>query len=286
MNSPKILLMPLGMGGEVEERLHGALSVAKKLGAHLRILYTSVSPQSVIPSELAFMSQKAVEGLHDAFEQHVGVEEQRLKALFHQACEALSIPVVDEVTEEGPSASWLEERGLRSGLVAQFGKVVDMTILARPSSGRPTASFEAAVLETGRPLLLIPRTLEQFSLDMVMVAWNCSAESSRSLMLSLPLLQMAKQVIIVSKGSCAERNPGPQAICDYLAAHQVTASAKVLPRGKQVYKGETLLACAREHNADLVVMGAYSKKRFQESVFGGVTQYMLAHADMPLFLSH
>lgn len=278
--------MPLGIGGEVEERLHGALSVAKRLDAHLRILYTSVSPQSVIPSEIAFMSKKVVEGLHNAFEQHVGVEEQRLKGLFVKACESFSIPVVDNVIADGPSASWLEERGLRSGLVAQFGKVVDMNILARPSSGRPTASFEAAVLETGRPLLLIPRILKSFSLDRVMVSWNCSAESSRSLMLSLPLLQMAGQVIVVSKGICAERNPGPQAICDYLAAHQVKASAKVLPRGKQVYKGETLLACAREFNADLVVMGAYSKKRVQESVFGGVTQYMLAHADMPLFLSH
>ena len=285
MNGPKILLMPLGTGGEAQERLHGALIVANRLKAHLRVLHTSISPQTIIPNEVMLMSRKALEGLHDAFDQHVDVETQRLKALFATACQTHSVPVVDQVTYPGPSASWLETRGLRSGLVAQYGKVADLIVLARPPEGRPTATFEAAVLETGRPLLLIPRALKAFSLDTVMVAWNCTAEASRSLAYALPLLQEAKRVLVVSTSNYADRQPGPQAIGDYLATHGVSAVAEILHIGKE-YKGQALLMKARDYGSNLVVMGAYSKKRLQESVFGGATHHMLAHADMPLFLSH
>ena len=285
MNGPKILLMPLGTGGEAQERLHGALIVANRFKAHLRVLHTSISPQTIVPQEVFVMSGKALQGLHNAFDQHMGVETKRLKALFATACQTHSVPVVDDMTHPGPSASWFEVQGLRSALVAQYGKVADLIVLARPPEGRPTATFEAAVLETGRPLLLIPRILSQFPLDTVMVAWNCTVEASRSLAHALPLLQEAKRVVVISTSSCTERQPGPQLICDYLTTHGVVATAEILQTEK-VYKGQQLLAKARDHGSNLVVMGAYSKKRLQESVFGGVTQYMLAHADMPLFLSH
>ncbi len=285
MNGPKILLMPLGTGGEAEERLKGALIVANRLQAHLRVLHTSISPQAIVPQEVIVMSRKALEGLHDAFDQHVGAETQRLQGLFSDACEALSVPAVEEITHPGPSASWLEAQGLRSGLVARYGKVADLIILATPPEGRPTATFEAAVLETGRPLLLVPRTLKAFPLESVMVAWNCTAEASRSLAHALPLVQQAKRVVVVTTSKSADRQPGPETVCDYLGAHGINASAEILKTGKK-YKGEALLAKARDLGSDLVVMGAYSKKRLQESVFGGATQYMLANAEMPLFFSH
>ncbi|MCP5036839.1 MAG: universal stress protein, partial [Rhodobacteraceae bacterium] len=59
MNGLKILLMPLGTGGEAQERLHGALVVANRLKAHLRVLHTRISPQTIIPDEVMVLSRKA-----------------------------------------------------------------------------------------------------------------------------------------------------------------------------------------------------------------------------------
>ncbi|MCU7941853.1 MAG: universal stress protein [Candidatus Thiodiazotropha sp. (ex Cardiolucina cf. quadrata)] len=83
----------------------------------------------------------------------------------------------------------------------------------------------------------------------------------------------------------AERPPGPGAVCAYLAEHGINAAAEILEPGNE-YKGEALPQKTRSHDADLLVMGVYSKKRLRASVFGGVTQHLLAQAELPLFFSH
>jgi nucleotide-binding universal stress UspA family protein len=59
----------------------------------------------------------------------------------------------------------------------------------------------------------------------------------------------------------------------------------VLPVGSGVF-GEALLARAHVVGADMLVMGAYTHSAWRELVLGGVTRYMLAHADLPVFMRH
>lgn len=284
MNGPKVLLMPLGMGGEVQERIHGGLCVAKRFDAQLRVLHISVSPQSIIPEEVFLMSRDALDGMYTAFDRHVGLDTRRVKKLFLEVCANASVPVVGGMTCPGPSASWCELQGLRSGLVARYGKAADMVVMARPPENRPTATFEAAVLETGRPLLVIPRTMERFAPDTVLVAWNCSTEASRSLAHSLPLLQRTRRVVVASVGHGEELQPSPETVCEYLAAHGIGAEAAILASGSRP-AGEILAAATADNGVDLVVMGAYDRKRLGEPAFGSVTHHMLAHVGVPLFLS-
>lgn len=284
MNGPKVLLMPLGMGGEVRERIHGGLCVAKRFDAQLRVLHISVSPQSIIPEEVFLMSREALGGMYTAFDRHVGLDTQRVKKLFLEVCASQSVPVVDGMNYPGPSASWCELQGLRSGLVARYGKAADLVVMARPPESRPTATFEAAVLETGRPLLVIPRTMERFVPDTILVAWNCSTEASRSLAHSLPLLQQARRVVVASVGHGEALQPSPETVCEYLAAHGIGAEVVILTPGSRS-TGEVLAATIADDGADLAVMGAYDRKRLGEPAFGGVTHHMLAHSGVPLLLS-
>jgi len=281
----KSLLMPLGAGGEVEERLKGGLLVARELQAHLRVLHTNIDPKILLPQEVFVMSPAALKGLKDALDKHAGVETDRLKALLESICAVQGVPLLDAPDAQNPSASWLQKSGLRSALVAQYGKLADLIVMARPPEGKSTASFESAVLETGRPVLLIPRKLESFSLQTVVIGWNCTVEASRSIGSALPVLKRASNVVVATTVRAAGKQPGSQDVCEYLAVHGVSARAEVLPASKK-YKGEALLQCGHDLGANMLVMGAFSKKRLQESVFGGVTQHMLARADIPLFLSH
>ena len=57
-----------------------------------------------------------------------------------------------------------------------------------------------------------------------------------------------------------------------------------MPDGRPA--GEVLLAKARELGADLLVMGAYSHTRLRERILGGVTKYVLEHADIPVLAFH
>jgi nucleotide-binding universal stress UspA family protein len=48
---------------------------------------------------------------------------------------------------------------------------------------------------------------------------------------------------------------------------------------------DTILCCAAERNADLIVIGAYSRPRTAEIMFGGVTRTMLKRLRIPVLLS-
>ena len=50
--------------------------------------------------------------------------------------------------------------------------------------------------------------------------------------------------------------------------------------------GWALRALARELGADLPVMGGYGRSRMRERIFGGVTQHVLDHHDMPVLAAH
>ena len=156
--------------------------------------------------------------------------------------------------------------------------------MAVPPEKRPTGTYEAAVLETGRPLLVIPRTMERFSPDTVLVAWNGTTEASRSLAHSLPILQRARRVVVVSIDSGEALHPSANVIGEYLGAHGILAEAAIVPLGTRS-AGHVLEEMVANDEVDLVVMGAYDRKRLRGPAFGGVTNHMFAHVGVPLFLS-
>ena len=49
---------------------------------------------------------------------------------------------------------------------------------------------------------------------------------------------------------------------------------------------EAILSYIREHEVDLLVMGAYGKRSVSEFVFGSVTRSLAAQAGIPLFIYH
>jgi len=76
-------------------------------------------------------------------------------------------------------------------------------------------------------------------------------------------------------------------ICASLARHGVECEGaeEVKPRGS-VGVGKTLLACAQDFGADLLVMGCYGHTRWREFVVGGATRHVLSHANLPVLMSH
>jgi nucleotide-binding universal stress UspA family protein len=50
--------------------------------------------------------------------------------------------------------------------------------------------------------------------------------------------------------------------------------------------GQTLLDVAHDLAVDLLVMGAYVHSPLRGLIFGGVTSYMLASADLPVLMRH
>jgi nucleotide-binding universal stress UspA family protein len=100
---------------------------------------------------------------------------------------------------------------------------------------------------------------------------------------ALPLLQLAQHVSIVSSGP--ENEPGPKSsqLAAYLKCWGVQTE-RVSTKGTDDNK--EILSAVRAMKSDLLVMGAYSRSRFSQMIFGGVTDYMLNRASIPVLMRH
>lgn len=183
-------------------------------------------------------------------------------------------------------------RNAVDALIAQ-SRLADMIVSSNVgednSGGRPFHTAERLVVETGRPVMLVPKSDVPASCGRrVLVAWNGSRESARAVFDALPLLQTAQHVKVLQVGT-SERAPvsslSESDVRSMLSHHGVRATCEALdlPRATA---GAALLSAVKAENADLLVMGGYGHWRFRELVLGGATHHVLRHMTVPVLMSH
>lgn len=173
--------------------------------------------------------------------------------------------------------------------MVDLARLHDLVALPAPESpGFEHSGIQAAIFDSGRPVVLLPSRRRKLQwLDRVVVAWDYSREAARALSDALPLLALAKQVHIVSvfgeKGihtTCATSD-----LDKFLCAHNVkyVLQQETL---KSNSISEFLMEYALDQNADMLVMGAYGRSRLREFVLGGASHGVLGDPLLPIFLSH
>jgi nucleotide-binding universal stress UspA family protein len=185
-----------------------------------------------------------------------------------------------------PLAVWHEMVGTPDRILSICGPMADLSVLSRPkpkSAGIAREFLLAAMFSTARPVLVLPQRHVARLGEHVLIAWNQRPEAALAVAAAVPLLQRAREVSIVSCG--AENRPGPKAthLCDYLAHFGVRAR-RLRTRGRDVEA-----EIAQTHSAvgaDLLVMGAYSRHRMRQRIFGGVTETMLFRSQLPVLMYH
>jgi nucleotide-binding universal stress UspA family protein len=117
----------------------------------------------------------------------------------------------------------------------------------------------------------------------ILVAWNQSAEAALAVSVAIPLLQRAEQIVVASSGPETRTGPKSSHLIQYLANWDVKVE-HVRGKGRDVEKD--IERAYRETQSDLLVMGAYSRHRLRQLVFGGVTEHMLFKTDIPALMLH
>lgn len=281
------ILMPLSSSGQTEERLRGALAVAKYFNAQLDILHAQANPRQFLPEEALRMSMPAniVKQIEDTSMQRAQAEANQIRTLLERLCSEAGVALTDDADQPSPAANWRVVQGLRSELVAELGKVSDLLIIPQPRDRAPTATFEAAIMRSGRPVLLVPRKMTGFKAERVLVAWNGSTEGARAVSLALPVLQRAGEVVIATGSREKTCDPSQQQLAHYLARHGIQARCETFDNSR-LSTGKALLAFAQQQQTDLLVMGAFTHRRVHEQIFGGVTRHMVSDAPLPVFMAH
>lgn len=152
------------------------------------------------------------------------------------------------------------------------------------------ASPRDLVMQTGRPLLIVPDRINWLDLRSVLVAWKDTPEARRAVADALPMLRKAKDVAIVEIPEADDDRSASMArvsdVAAWLARHGVTATARVPEATGSEPAVVALERLAGDLGAGLIVAGAYGHSRFRELILGGVTQYLVTQTARCVLLSH
>ncbi len=171
--------------------------------------------------------------------------------------------------------------------MAQVGRFADLIVMGRGGVDDGAAeALEAALMDTGKPLLIAPATAPASLGSRVVIAWNDTPEAARAVAAALPFIARAEKVTIVTVADDASvPDASSLRLLRALRWHNPAVEARTLPLvgGSAV---ELLQREAMAALADLVVMGGYSHSRLRQVVFGGVTRSTLAASSIAVLMAH
>jgi nucleotide-binding universal stress UspA family protein len=180
------------------------------------------------------------------------------------------------------AVEWRCAEDFPTRFIVQQARAADIIVVGEDALDAPANPFMQAnpndlLMQTGRPVLVVPDAVNWLDLRSVLVAWKDTPECRRAVADALPILREAKDVIVVEiveeEADRAAALAGLEDIVSWLLRHGVLACERV---PKECGNAATQLdAIASELGAGLVVAGAYGHSRFREWILGGVTKQLV-----------
>jgi nucleotide-binding universal stress UspA family protein len=141
--------------------------------------------------------------------------------------------------------------------------------------------INVVLLNSGRPVLVVPPDPLTSVGGNIVVAWSRSAGSVRALNTAMPLFAKADRLRLVYVDTGANIEPSAEEAATYLARHGIESEVEIItPYDRSV--GAALVRYAQD--ADLLVLGAYSLSYVCGAVLGRVTRHVRAHAQTPVLI--
>jgi nucleotide-binding universal stress UspA family protein len=186
------------------------------------------------------------------------------------------------------TAAWRDDGLAGYEALGGLGRAYDLIVVGRPLPGAAVPSMsalEAALFESGRPILIAPPAPPRKLGEVVLVAWNGSTETARTIALAMPFLCHAETVVVLSVEEGMVPGPSGAEIAQGLVRNGIAARTQQIRAGERSTGAAILEECAAQ-GADLLLKGAYTHSRLRQMIFGGATSHILAHAELPVIMAH
>jgi nucleotide-binding universal stress UspA family protein len=180
---------------------------------------------------------------------------------------------------EFPTQTLMSEARCADLIVVEKGKSDDIY---------RTVDTGAAILGTGRPVLVAPAAVSSLTAEHVVVGWKDTREARRAVQDALPFLHEAKRVTIMETCEKDQMDIARNHVDDvvlYLVRHRIKAECRVEIQAHGS-GADQIIALAEDEGADLLVTGAYGHSRRNEWVFGGMTRDLLTSSPICCLMSH
>ncbi|HEU0153519.1 MAG TPA: universal stress protein [Arenimonas sp.] len=274
---PKDLLVPLQYSEADAAALDAAAALATAHGARVAVLAAIAFPMPVA-SEWGMAVLTLNQADFDAMRASAAAAGEAARQRLQRAGVDAELRVVESLLQ------WPEETA------ALHARHADLALLGRGDGSRFPIAFSALLLDSGRPVLVVPADAKlMVPPRRVVLAWQPRREAARAIHDALALLprDVRIDVLVVDPevGETAYGDAPGADIAAHLARHgaqvQVVSQAR---DGRST--GTVIIDHATAQRADLIVMGGYGHSRWREQVLGGATRAVLEQATLPVLFAH
>jgi nucleotide-binding universal stress UspA family protein len=281
----KTILLPLVDDDSAASATETAYMIAQRFGSYIEGMFVRAPMPTMshgpIPSH--FLGQ-----YRDFWDHNAERARQRFAAFMNTH----NVPFREiAVRSDQPTAWWSEREGERDAVIGTYGRLFGLIVICRtPPEVSPDwmGACEAALFYSGRPVIVSSGRVPETVGETIVVAWNGSTETARTLALGWPILRGARAIHVLSVAGASGgmvAGPSGEEVAAHLVRDGLNATARTVPaKGRSA--ATALLAEARALGADLLVKGAFTRSRLQQMIFGGTTRQILAESDIPVLIAH
>ncbi len=277
----KTILVSLNDVARVDEIGNAACRLASRHDAHIIGLFV-IPTIPIYPVPGAYVLTDVIEA-HEKF--------------FAESAERVRSRFVEMVQKYDLRHEWRQVKdssSLVADAVITHALAADLLVIGQVNPDRAEAVehdfCDRIIMETGRPVVVVPRS-GQFKTvgERVLVGWNATREAARAAFDALPIMESASAVWLTwvdpqREPDTAGQLPGSE-MARTLSRHGIEATIDSMPTADLDVAG-ALLNRAADHDADLLVAGAYGHSRMREFAFGGATRGLLNRMTVPVLMSH
>ena len=185
-----------------------AFRVAQRLESHVKVLHVIPDPKDTVPLLGEGMSVAMIEDMMDIALKEGNARSAAARLTYDNIVTELGASITDSPVSKGLSTHWFETVGREDDTISAHGRLADLIVVARPGAESDVSTnlnLNAAIFDTGRPVLVVPPIECSGTANRVVVSWNGSAQSARAVAFALPILKRAESVtaLTVDSGNIA-----------------------------------------------------------------------------------
>ncbi|MFN4087689.1 MAG: universal stress protein [Alphaproteobacteria bacterium] len=275
----KNILVPVNESDGLPSMLETAVLVAELFEGHIEGLRVRQDTSAVLAADDLGAASPA---LLENFDREEAERGRRAREVFESYLQARVRDASFRFT-----FNWMQVNASDTD-VGSHGRLFDIIVVGRPTRERtspPVSVLEAALFETGRPILIAPPAPPRSFCKEVVIAWNGSTETALTIAHGMPYLARATQITVLTIEGGTVPGPTGTEVAAKLRRHGFPVEAVTVPAAGRTV-GEAILEESGRAGADLLLKGGYTQSRLRQMIFGGATHHILAEATLPVLMAH
>ncbi len=279
----KTILIPVERNNQIDSTLATACRLAKMFDSYIEgfalspelntlVAAEGIGSMVVYPTDLAEQDEEAAAAARKLFE----------NAMAQHAITAAG------AAQDVVRFAWNNRALAGDGFLGSRGRVFDVSVVGRPGATADSphmSTLEAALFDSGRPVLIAPPVAPAHLGQAVTIAWNGSTETARAIAYAMPLIRRAEQVIVQVVEGVGVAGPSGADVAQHLKRNGIASETVTVKRGSRS-AGAAVLEEALAAGSDLLVKGAYTQSRLRQMIFGGATSHIIAETTLPVLMAH